>query len=186
MENGSWNESIDMTGATIQALSIFKDDEKVNNALIKAGKFLKGKQGEDGSWSNVSSTAWALQGMLALGEEIKNSTKEYLGANQEIDGGIKEEDLNNRIWQTSYVLTSLSGKTWNQVMHKFEKPKIIIEEPISVVTKTEVPKKITQKQNLEAIAINAINPVPAPIIEKTEIPKKNWFKKLLDKIFSIF
>ncbi len=186
IENGSWNESADMTGATLEALSKFRDDERVNDALIKAEEFLKEKQEEDGSWDNVSSTAWALQGMLALGEEIKASTKEYFGANQEEDGGIKGEDLNNRIWQTSYVLASLSGKNWNQVMQKFEKPKITIEKPIAVVVKTEVPKKITQKQNLEAVVVNALDPAPAPIIEKTEIPKKNWFERLLDKIFNIF
>lgn len=185
-ENGSWDESVDMTGAGIVALSAFGEDKKVNNALAKAEKFLKQNQQKDGSWGNVSSTAWALGGVIALGEKIKDSTKEYLGGNQDEDGGIKGEDPNSRVWQTAYVLTSLSSKTWNQIMQKFEKPKITPEKLKTAVV-TKIPPKISGAQSLKTNALTTTNSTSIlPIIEKPENPKKNWFIKFWDKIFSIF
>jgi len=105
---------------------------------------------------------------------------DYLATRQDIDGGIKGEYLQNRIWETAYVVSALSGKTWNQIMQKFEKPEIPTEIKIAVKS----PKKIIKKETLTATTINTIAPSSAPA--QTEVPKKNWFRNLLDKIFSIF
>ena len=199
-ENGSWDESVDMTGGAIEALSVFNQNEQVKNALTKAKEFLGQNQKENGGWGNASSTAWALEGIIALGEKpedwkkvdptknkVSNTPLDYLVTTQDTDGGIKNlpaqanENMQNKIWETAYVVSILSGKTWNQIMQKFEKPKIV---PVA-----ETPKNIIKKQKLKTIAtaINAVTPSPAPvIIEKTEGSKKNWFVRFLDKIFSVF
>ncbi len=145
-KNGSWNESIDMTGAAIQALALFSVDEQVKNALLAAKDFLKQNQKEDGGWGNVSSTAWAIGGVLSLNEKPEEWTRndatpiDYLATNQDIDGGIKNKYLENSIWETAYALTALSGKTWNQIMQKFNKP----EEKINEQKKDEIEKKLDE------------------------------------------
>ena len=190
-ENGSWDNSVDMTGAGIGALSFAKEDEKVKNALAKAKDFLKQKQKDNGGWENVSSTAWAMEGILALSEKIEDWTKngntpmDYLAKNQDSDGGVRGENQKNRIWETSYALIALSGKTWNEAMSKFEKPKII---PIVVKTREVVKKQENKKtkkikvSNL-ASAITAVNDIKTPEKIITPTPHKNWFQRLLSTIF---
>lgn len=213
-ESGSWDESVDMTGAGIEALVFFNQDERVKNALIKAKEFLKQNQKDTGGWGNNSSTAWAMEGILALSEKpedwIKNdnTSLDYLATNQDSDGGMKNlptgqagDNINNKIWETSYVASVLSGKTWNQIMQKFEKPEpasLSQDGEISVPQKTDAPKKIikkiAQKAKTQKIE-NLANQNTATVINSLEIKnetkntepeKKSWFRNLLDKIFSIF
>jgi len=201
-ENGSWDDNIDMTGAGIEALATFKDplsaspsveEEKISNALTKAKNYLKQNQKDDGGFGNISSTAWAIEGILALSEKpedwIKNNNTpfDYLANNQDFDGGIKNEYLQNKIWETSYVLSAISGKTWNQMMQKFEKPKEEIslkESKIKEKILKKIAKNYTKKTTIQntATVINSFNENNA---EPTPI-KKNWFRKFLDKIFNLF
>lgn len=196
-EDGSWDESIDLTGAGIEALVAF--DKKTDplpasplagggaiaNALIKAGKFIKEKE-ENGNWKNISSTAWALEGILASGENIQDFTKEYFGENQDSDGGIKGDNLNNRLWQTAYVLTSLSGKTWNQIMQKIEKPTeiISIRNPLLKKINNSGPikfKKKFEKFQKKTFPVEISN--PAPNLNLPAPKKQSWFRRFLNKIF---
>ncbi len=195
-ENGSWNESVDMTGAGIQALASLNQIELIKNSLQKAKEFLKQSQKNDGGWANVSSTAWAIGGILALSEKpedwVKNNNTPpgFLALNQDADGSIKNENMENKLWQTAYILTALSGRTWNQIMQKFEKPKeeVAIKQESKKKTEEEksklvIVKNIIKKPSLQntATVINALEE------NKTEQPKeKNWFVKLLEKIFSLF
>jgi len=214
-ENGSWDESVDMTGAAIEALSIFPltGGEGTLNALKKAKDFLKQNQKDNGGWSNTSSTAWAIEGILALGEKIEdwkkndpakdgasNTPLDYLATIQNTDGGINNENINNKIWETAYVTAALSGKTWNQIMQKFERPKTLTVTEIT----TQTPKKVTKKKMVIATAtvVNATTSPSVPTqpiqIEQKETPKENrsdsekssnsksWFARLLDNILSIF
>ncbi len=194
-DNGSWDESADMTGAAIESLSDFSRIPGVRENLIKAKNYLKQNQKDNGGWSNTSSTAWALEGIRALGEKTEdwkkgeNTPLDYLTTMQDTDGGIKNEILNNKIWETAYVISALSEKTWNQIMQKFEKP---IMPVMAVIQKKSAQKiAIKTKPKLEnltnqntASVINAIIPSPTKI--KPETPKKNWWSKFWDKIFSIF
>ncbi|OGI80352.1 hypothetical protein A3D43_02095 [Candidatus Nomurabacteria bacterium RIFCSPHIGHO2_02_FULL_41_52] len=224
-ENGSWDESVDMTGAAIEALANFNQKidplltsplaggEVISNALMKAREFLKQNQKDNGGWNNASSTAWALEGILALNEKPEDWTKndlakdgasntplDYLATIQDTDGGIKNENLNNKIWETAYVASILSDKTWNQIMQKFEKPVVteIQQESIQKEeTKTMVVKKSPiakvnnpndNKIKLEniagqntAIALSATQNTETPALAQPV--KKNWFMKLLDSIF---
>ena len=207
-ENGSWDESVDMTSAGIQAIATEEfSPAKINTALKKAKEFLKQNQKDDGGWGNVSSTAWAIGGIWALSEKPENWIKnentplDYLAINQDIDGGIKNlsareggESLQNKIWETAYAITALSGKTWNQIMQKFEKLK---EESIFPPIEKKLPTKITAKETTpKKQKINSENLPPqntATVInaitenEEEKLPiKKGWFRNLLEKIFNIF
>ena len=191
-ENGSWDESVDMTGAGIQALANFSPTPGVGESLDKAKKFLKQSQKKNGGWDeNTSSTAWAIQGLNALGEELEdwkmdgNTPLDYLTTIQDVDGGIKNENLENRIWQTAYVISALSGKTWNQIMQNFEKVEslTVTEQPKQIAIKPKIikpkPKNLVNQNT--ATAINSLAPESEP---KTE--ESGWFSKLIYKIFSIF
>lgn len=197
--DGSWDNSTDLTGASIEALSAFQNDIKIKTALENAKKYLKNKQQNDGGFSNVSSTAWAMQGILGLSEKIldwknnENTPLDYLALNQDTDGGIKNEDLNNRIWQTSYVLTSLSEKTWNTIMQKFTAPTIetenknIISENLDVKIATKktakTPIKITNKNTKNLAIENTASAINALASEQIPKPKQNWFRRFVVKIF---
>ena len=216
--DGSWDDSSDMTGAAMEALaSIEKNTDplltsplagggEIPNALTKAENYLKQNQKDDGSWNdNASSTAWAVEGILAQGEKIEdwikngNTPLDYLATIQDTDGGIKNLDLQNKIWETAYTVSALSGKTWNQIMQKFDKP--VDSIPVTT-TETTGQNKIAKKivatkdtnssitKNLKPVnsviqntasAINAIT--LSPTATQTETPKKNWFERLINRIF---
>ena len=182
-ENGSFDESVDMTGAGMQALSNFTENEKVQTALEKAKEFLKESQKNDGGWGNASSTAWAMGGILALTEKIEDWKKgdltafDYLATLEDIDGGIKNsstdetQKMKTKIWETAYVATAYSGKTWNQIMQKFEKQEI-----------KEINKKIISAPKPETKTQTPENFTPEPELQK-ETKKENWFMRLLNFIF---
>jgi prenyltransferase beta subunit len=197
--DGSWNSNVDMTGATMEALSAFNQNEQVKTALGKAENYLEQNQKADGSWNdNASSTAWAIEGILAQNEKPadwststnKNSPLDYLASIQDTDGGVKDSDLNTKIWETAYVVSALSGKTWNQTMQSFVKEDFfapIVINPTTPTLKTEnkiaegeTLHKSSTKQNT-ATTINAIN--PTPIATSTKSSQKNWLLRLLDRIF---
>lgn len=201
--DGSWDDSVDMTGAAMEALSAFSQTGQIRDALAKAENYLEQNQKDDGSWNDsASSTAWAMEGVLAQGEKpedwAKNSDTplDYLATLQDTDGGVKDSDLNTKIWETAYVTSALSGKTWNQIMQSFTKenlPALAVNLP-TLTPKTEntntvsikkTENKISKKENFAgqniATVLNAITPSPATIV--TPIPQKNWFERLLAKIF---
>jgi hypothetical protein len=188
-ENGSWDESVDMTGAAMETLSVFDQNEQIKNALEKAEKFLKEKQKDNGGWNDsASSTAWAIQGIMAITEKPEdwkkkdNSPLDYLAILQDADGGIKNERTENKIWETAYIISSLSGKTWNQTMQKFNKPKI--SPVLTQTTKKVAEEKANQKsQNKETNTLNTTTP---STIKNTTPQETGWFTKLLKNIFSIF
>jgi hypothetical protein len=193
-ENGSWDESVDMTGAGIQALASFSPTPGIGESLEKAKKFLKQNQKENGSWDkNVSSTAWAIQGLNALGEKLEdwkndeNTPLDYLATEQDTDGGIKDENIKNRIWKTSYVIGALSNKSWNQLMQRYDKQENKIEEPekkpaVRKMVKITTPE--TPVMQNTASAINAVGEnTPEPKEEKNQ---RSWFTILLGNIFNFF
>jgi len=111
-ENGSWDESIDMTSAGMSALSPFKENSLIKEALDRAKEFLLDNQSINGSFgNNVSSTSWTLEGIKSLEEEVAdwkksdNTPVDYIAKEQDIDGGIKNEVFKNRIWETAYALS---------------------------------------------------------------------------------
>lgn len=199
--DGSWDNNADITSAGIQALVKFNESPKVKTTLENARKYLTENQKEDASWAeNVSSTAWAANSILALNEKIEDWTKNgnnplnYLSENQETDGSVKiseTENLDSKIWETSYAAIAASGKSWNQIIHQFEKQKIeIIQNPVnSNPNRNSETKVYTAKPTQNTTALQTEQPETniAQDLAQTEKPAHtNWFRKVLNLVKNIF
>jgi hypothetical protein len=127
--NGSF-DGVDLTAATIQALSEFSSQSEINNAISKAKNFLKNNQKQDGGWDNVFATSWVIMSINSLGEDVDawkkdNTPIEFLALNQDVDGGLlKDQNIENRIWASAYALSAISEKDWNQIFKNFSKKSI--------------------------------------------------------------
>ncbi len=196
--DGSWDSSVDMTGAAMEALSAFNQTGQVRDALSKAENFLEQNQKDDGSWNdNASSTAWAMEGILAQNEKpadwasstSRKTPLDYLATIQDTDGGVKDSDLNTKIWETSYVVSALSGKTWNQIMQTFSKenlPAPVVSSPTTTSPNTNTvsikntENKIAKIENPATDnTATVLNAIPSP----TPTPSTNWFIRFLERIF---
>jgi hypothetical protein len=134
-EDGGWSFEVkggrteaDMTGAAIQALRAAGRPD--TEAEQKGLRYLLDMQSDDGGFpefpgeseSNVASTAWAVQGIWAAGQDpeagpwIKegNDPLSYMASLQQPDGHIRwkaSQDLNG-VWMTAYVAPAFAGQTW--------------------------------------------------------------------------
>lgn len=126
----STSDEVDMTGAAIQALIA---TGRGRNDAVEAGiAYLRRAQNADGGFpefpgnaeSNVASTAWAAQGIWAVGENpedwragsgsVAEEPLGYMESMQQPDGHIRwkrSQDLNG-IWMTAYCSVALGGHTW--------------------------------------------------------------------------
>lgn len=131
-EDGGWGygpgqeSDVDDTSAAIQALSLITENQAVNEALNTAKEYLHSKQNEDGGFpnmngfSNLASTAWAVQAIIALGENPDNWNKGkntpitfILSCQDEKTGGFKQLPFLNSVYPlgTAYAITALAGKS---------------------------------------------------------------------------
>jgi prenyltransferase beta subunit len=132
--DGSWSPQnakteageVDMTGAALQALHA-PGQPAPGESEQKALRYLHEAQEPDGGFperpgegeSNVASTAWAVQGLWAAGENPENWVKgsgreplDYMESLQQPDGHIRyraREDLNG-VWMTAYVAPAFAGQ----------------------------------------------------------------------------
>jgi hypothetical protein len=128
--NGSWEGSVDLTAAAIQALVPLRSVSGVTEALVKAEGYLKGAQKTDGGFGDSFATSWVLQAITALGESSTDWKKngvdplDYVTTRQQSDGGMEpiSTDENTRIWATAYAIPGVLGKTWSELMTSFNKP----------------------------------------------------------------
>jgi prenyltransferase beta subunit len=122
---GSQSEA-DLTGAAIQAL---RDAGRQDATAERAGlEYLHRIQGPDGGFpefagepeSNVASTAWAVQGIWAAGQNPEtwlvggHEPLGFLASLQEADGRLRwkaSQDLNG-VWMTAYAAPAFAGQTW--------------------------------------------------------------------------
>ena len=88
--DGSWEGSIDLTAAAIQALSLFKRAEATQRALSRADGYLSSQQADNGGFGNSFSTAWAMQAVSAIGDshtvwtrQIYHTPRYYFSALQQ-------------------------------------------------------------------------------------------------------
>lgn len=132
-DDGGWAWSVkgleseaDLTGAAIQALRAAGRSDTVAE---KAGlEYLHEIQDPDGGFpefegepeSNVASTAWAVQGIWAAGQDPETwlvGEREPLGfmaSLQQADGRLRwkaSQDLNG-VWMTAYAAPAFAGQTW--------------------------------------------------------------------------
>lgn len=194
--NGSWNESIDMTSAGIISLSRFNDNKIADESIKKAKNYLKEKQNENGGWENTSSTSWVMGSIIGLSEEPKdwiknnNSPLDYLGTNQDNDGGMKNENMDNKIWETSYAITASSNKNWIGIMKKFEKMESKNENEIkeSIEKQTTQDKTENIKKEKKIIVKKDIELKNEEKTEKNKqvnTSKRNWLFKILSRLFNL-
>jgi hypothetical protein len=179
--NGSWEDSVDMTSAGIQALAQFQSVSGVSSALAQASTYVQSMQQNNGGWTNVSSTAWAMQASSAIGANWSVGGKtglDYLATFQQTDGGLLDptESTQNRVWNTSYAIPAVAGKTWASIMQSVNKKKLVEEKTNDTKAEQEIKSEETKYSeiNPEEEAqenIEILNTQKPPEIKKVPVAK---------------
>ena len=168
--NGSWEESVDLTAAAIQALRLFPTETATLEPLEKAEQYIRRNQDDSGIFGPRSFTlSWVLQAIAALAQTPEEWEKSgmtplgYLGVLQQDDGGVEPMSVgaDNRLWATSYAIPAALGKTWDSILNDFEKPVLVSNEGTVAGTSTA------------AVELHVAPPTPAPrkVAEVKAIPK---------------
>ncbi len=126
-DDGSWGQSVDLTAAAIQSLSLVPDVDGARGAINRARSYLVSRQRDDGGFGSSFSTSWSLQAIGAMGENgsawIKpgGTPASSLCVLQANDGGIGPvtDDAKSRLWATAYAIPAVMGKTWQALMGSF-------------------------------------------------------------------
>ena len=133
-EGGAWSwqvkgttDNVDLTGGVVEALNAA--GRPGTDAQAAAFDFLRRVQRPDGGFSevgpgesNVASTAWAVQGLWAGGEDPEawltgsgaptEEPLDYMESLQQPDGHVrwKQSSDMNGIWMTAYVMPAFAGQ----------------------------------------------------------------------------
>ena len=143
--DGSWEGSVDLTAAAIQALSLFERTGATQIALSRADGYLSSQQAENGGFGNSFSTAWVLQAIAAIGDshtiwakQIYRTPRYYFSALQQKDGGVETPTVDSftRLWVTAYAVPGVMGRTWDSLMGHSKKPATTTPGEVSVVVAT--------------------------------------------------
>ena len=191
--DGSWAESVDLTAAAIQALSLFERTGHTHTALNRAEWYLAQNLQDDGSFGNSFSTAWAIQAISAIGNSHivwakggYHTPRYYLSEQQEDDGGVEPgADFFTRLWATAYAVPAVSGRTWDSLMAHFPKPSsVVASSPVATSTSllatstpavatstaSEAPATTTQATNAETVAPTPATDVPLSSDLRSSLP----------------
>lgn len=122
--------SVDITAATIQALTLVSDISGVDTALANARAYLLSTQQSNGGFANSFATSWVLQVISALNENLSDWEKnevsplDFLATKQETDGGVESmtDAVTNRVWATAYSIPGALGKEWGSILESFDAP----------------------------------------------------------------
>ncbi len=121
----SWLEGADSdcddTGVAIQTLILLGENPKTSKVIKKAVDYLKSYQQQDGGFStgswmgkdtNIASTSWAIQGIIASGETPSNDNISYILSLQQSDGSFNWKKGTSSIpaQMTSYAIIALKQK----------------------------------------------------------------------------
>jgi hypothetical protein len=204
--DGSWDGNPDLTSAGIQAIAKYTSEKaEVKEALEKAKNYLKENQKENASWAeNVSSTAWVTNSLFALKEDLSNNWSKndnnplnYLQTNQEKDGSVKiseTENLESKIWKTSYAAIAASEKSWSEIMHDFAKQEIILtpaqekilENKITNSNQAKFIQKVTKFQETSETQELQTTQVQETESETEKPAGNNWFSKIVNLVKFLF
>jgi hypothetical protein len=183
--NGSWENSVDMTAATIEALTGFRSVEGVSSSLDKATEYMKSMQQADGGFGSVFSTAWAAQAESSLNALWKVNgiaMSDYFATHQASDGAAlpAEENLSQRIWATSYTILGSLHLPWTSIMHSVSKPAVPTVAPAIQIEKVEPLISIEEKQDIvETPEQKHIQVEPiTPVIREVKVSQKKVIEKL--------
>ncbi len=131
--DGSWEGSVDLTAAGIQALAPLAALPNVPETLLRAKAYLKPQQQPNGGFGNAPTTAWVIQAIRALGEDQSLWTsatgmnpEDFLASVQQTDSGFEPISADNftRVWTTAYAIPAAEGKSWNDMLAAFPKSAI--------------------------------------------------------------
>ncbi len=177
--DGSWENSIDVTAAAVQALKLFDNSSGTEEVISKAEDYLKNSQNEDGGWDNIFSTSWALQAENALGASWTNAGKnglDYLATMQTADGAVSSslETLVNKIWATSYAIPAGLGKPWDDILQSVSRPE---------TSKSESDSRASSNSPSENPAETLNPPTPA---EPVTCPEGDLFSTTTGRACTVF
>lgn len=168
--DGSWDGSVDMTAAAIQALVPVRALPDVSLALIRAEGYLRSQKPGNDSFS----ASWARQAIGALSWTPSGwaptpfTEDDRLAALQQADGGVEPESAGTqtRVWATAYAIPAALGKSWPLLLQTFMKPNL----PQEAEKKPEATS--TAAESLAAPAAQAeepdVPPPPRPAEEEEE------------------
>ena len=177
LANGSWEESVDMTAAAIQALSLVRELPGASSAITSAANYLHTQEKADGSFGNSFSTSWALQAIAVLSDSQidwsngYNTPQYYLATLQQTDGGIEpaSDDINKRLWATAYAIPAIRGVTWDGLLSTFAKPLPAATSTPFVATST--PTTATSTAEFSAPSTSPASPPDPPLFVEEETPQ---------------
>lgn len=169
MPNGSWENSVDLTSAAVQALSLAGQPSDTRGAISAGMNYVRSKQQTDGGIGNSFSTSWSLQAIAAVPGSNLNwangyyTPQYYLATLQQRDGGLEPVGTASdaRLWATAYAIPAIQGKTWGSLLSSFARPALNQNiEQAATTTQTT-----TTEQIIPAIA-SAARIEPAGVSEK--------------------
>ncbi|MEI8130553.1 MAG: immunoglobulin-like domain-containing protein [bacterium] len=141
--DGSWEAGVDMTSATVQALSPLASVNGVSDALKNASTYLAQSEASDGGFGSAYTTSWVAQAMNVLKASWTKNGHDALGflaGSQQTDGGLllASDTMPNRIWATSYAIPAGLGLSWNAVLHSVARPVVApkLDQTVAPVSKT--------------------------------------------------
>ncbi len=184
-KNGSWEESVDLTAAAIQALSPFASINGVGSAIESAKVYLSNSRQPNGEWKNSFEASWVVQALHAAKVSISSWVKDgkspisTLASAQQTDGGVESKTNSDahRIWATAYAIPAALGKTWNDVLHSFSKPSApIIALAVSTTTAVTIAEESVATSTQEIVieiptSANAMTlPEPELLVSPTPEP----------------
>lgn len=135
--DGSWESSVDVTAAAVQALGPLYTVPGYGPALGRASGYIASKQQSDGGWGNVDSTSWVMTMINAMNEADPSrarswttasgkTPKDALAAAQASDGAARPiadpAGTDSRTWSTAYAIVAASGKSWVSLLQNVSKP----------------------------------------------------------------
>lgn len=115
--------SVDLAAATIQALNLVDKTSESESVITSAKNYILGAKDASGGFGNISSSSWAMQALPLVSVSIDSTMLYYVYDLQQDDGGVKDEttgdDINSRVWATSYAVVAIQSKTWHSIMSSF-------------------------------------------------------------------
>jgi len=170
--NGSWDGSVDLTAAAIQALTQVQSLPNVPAAIALAKNYVHSTQQASGGFGNGFSTSWVLQAISALGEPLSAwasgafTPQDYVARLQQLDGGVEpgSSSLQTRVWATAYAIPAALGKPWPALLQSFPK-QVVSSVTASTPLATSTPVVATTTDAVTVVA------VPTPVSETKAIPR---------------
>lgn len=165
--DGSWDGSIDLTAAGIQALAPLGSLPGAAEALRMADAYLRAQQSADGGFGNSFSTSWVTQAIVAehgtmdAWQPAGKNPKDYLASRQSSDGGLEipSTEARTRIWATEYAIPAALGEDWRSLMHQFEKPLLPTRITADIPELTSIPIRSISPMTSETPTVDLATPV---------------------------